>query len=164
MWKFRLWFPTEICNLKTLHTGLLIAKDRNSALTNLAKQRKCTGAHTSEVQGVTGPNHSLTASARIGFPLSLGISAAFCVDFILHQTVSKVQFQPYTADQVFDLTKKANLVLWWADQSLTKGSGLMSWVAPAPLCASSEGRNLSKGKYPVSSRRGRGCLQDRNNR
>lgn len=26
------------------------------------------------------------------------------------------------------------------------------------------GRNLSKGKYPVSRRRSRGCLQDRNNR
>lgn len=56
-------------------------------------------------------NHGLTASTRVCFPLSLAVSAAFCVGFILHQTVSIVQFQPYTDYKVLDLTKKANLVL-----------------------------------------------------
>lgn len=42
---------------------------------------------------------------------SLSLSFAFNVGFILHQTVSIVQFQHYTDDKVFDLTEKASIVL-----------------------------------------------------
>ena len=43
--------------------------------------------------------------------LSLALSTAFCLGFVLHQTVPRVQLQPYADDKVCDLTKKANLVL-----------------------------------------------------
>lgn len=54
--------------------------------------------------------HGLTTSAGIRFSLSLALSIAFCVGFILHQTLPIVQFQP-SQRTVFDLTEKANLML-----------------------------------------------------
>lgn len=39
--------------------------------------------------------------------LSLAVSDAFWVGFVLHRTVSIVQLQPYPDDKVFDLTKES---------------------------------------------------------
>ena len=108
------------------HIALKILNSKWQKLnSSLGKQRKCPEPCNSEVQGVTGLIQGWTTSARIGFvgvllllllllffpSLSLALSIAFCFGLILQQSVSRVQFQPYTDDKVCDLTKKANLML-----------------------------------------------------
>lgn len=77
--------------------------------------------------------HGLTTSAGIRFSLSLALSIAFCVGFILHQTLPIVQFQPSQRGQFLILQRKQTscsneqVQLW-------KRTGWLSWVTHITLC------------------------------
>lgn len=137
----------------TLHSGLLIASDRNSALT----KENALGYITQRYKNLAGLIHGLTRSARICFSLTLStpfILASFSVRLYPQCSSSLTQIRKFSISQSKSRPLMSSSIFKKGLQLAVLGY-THNLVHPLR-----EETSQMERKYPASGKKDRGCLQD----